>query len=182
MAQIPARVGRQGYGLVGHANAADFVAVLVHRRYQARVGRTHYRWHLRRNALLRSEVEAREAPQGLWKSDPRESPKGIGETLCRHRSAGVETRIAAGWGRLPAGDPAVEVHQGSAQQRPIVGPVEGLLATHALPWISISQGEGTHWMLGPAEVVNAHRVRHLKVAAAGDIDMYEGPVAATVFG
>ena len=37
-------------------------------------------------------------------------------------------------------------------------------------------------MLGPAEVVNAHRVWHLQVAAAGDIDVHQGTVAAPVLG
>ena len=44
-----------------HANAADFVAVLVHRRHEARIGRSQRCWHLCRNALLRPKVKAREA-------------------------------------------------------------------------------------------------------------------------
>ena len=33
--------------------------------------------------------------------------------------------------------PAVKVHQGSAQQGPVIGPVEGPLATVALPWVGV---------------------------------------------
>src|SRR5262245_42832702 len=104
MAQIPTGEGRQGHGLVGHANTTDFVAVLSHCWYQARVGRPHHHRHRRGNTLLRPEVEAREAPQGLGKVDPRESPKGLGETLWRYCRASVETRIAAGRRGLPVAD------------------------------------------------------------------------------
>ena len=43
MARIPARQRRQGYRLIGQKYATDFVAILVDRGHQARIGRTHLR-------------------------------------------------------------------------------------------------------------------------------------------
>src|SRR4051794_35011899 len=127
MARIPSRQRRQRYRLVGQKHPADFVAVLVNRRDQARVGLPHLRWHCGGDALFRSEVETSETPQGLREVDTGYRLEGVGDTLRRHRRAIIESGMLAGWGGFARRDPAIQVHECSAEERPVIGPVERLL-------------------------------------------------------
>src|SRR5262245_46870592 len=88
--------------------------------------------------------------------------------------------MATGWGWLSMRDPAIQVDQRGAQQRSIIGPVEGLLGTVFSPCIDILWWKGPDGMLCPTKVVNAHLLRHVQIAAAGDIDVHQGTVAAPV--
>ena len=180
MAQIPAGVGGQGHGLERQANAADFIAVLVNGRHQAGVGFPRFRRDMRGDAGLRPEVQALEASQGLWKVDSGDSLEGGSERLRRHCRAIVEAGMATGWRWLPMRHPAIQVDQSGTQQRAVIGPVEGLLATVALPRVSILWWKGPDGMLCPAKVVNAHLLRHVQIAATGDIDVHQGTMAAPV--
>jgi hypothetical protein len=62
MAQIPARIGCQGHGLIRQAYATDFIAILINGWHQTRVWRANDWWHLCGNTFLRPKVEAAEAP------------------------------------------------------------------------------------------------------------------------
>ena len=90
--------------------------------------------------------------------------------------------MATRWRWLSVRDPVIQIDQGGAQQWPIIGPIEGVLAAVSLPCISILRWEGAYRMLRPTKVVNAHGLWYLQVTAAGDIDVHQGTVATPVLG
>ncbi len=97
-----------------------------------------------------------------------------------YRRAIIEARMAAGRRGLSRSDPAVELHQGSAQQGPVVDRVGSVLTARVVCGTGIGQQEIARAMLRPRQVVDAHRLRGGQVALAIQVGVGQRGMAAPV--
>ena len=104
---------------------------------------------------LRAEIE----PRHLRRMRRKPYPGYVGDNaphLLRDYGAAVgKARIAARRRLLALGDPAIQAHQQSAQQRVVIDRIERLLATFAVLRVNVGQRQGAGGMLRTGEVVEA---------------------------
>src|SRR5207249_4810081 len=158
MPQIPARMCRHGHGEVRKTYPSDFIAIRIDSGDEGRIRFTLNSRERKGSSQrrFRTIVQAERVQRLRGKVHAWQLGKSCRKCMGEYCSPIGEARMATRWRWFSCGDPAVQIGQGSAQQRRVVHRVKGELPAYPIGGAYGNRWKHTNAVLCTGEMVAPH--------------------------
>ena len=183
MPRVPARACRQRHPQLPGPHPCRVVAVGIEPRNERHVRRANFRWQRGDAAVhVGPEVEPHGARDALGETNARDGLERAPQGLRRDRGPLVDARHGARWRLRALAGPAVEVHQGGAEQRRVVDDTEQVATAGARVRIDRGRRDGAGCVLRAGVQVHPDVRGRRDVRLPHHVRVHERGVAPPVLG